>query len=281
MLREINPQMALVTLEAYHSPEPIKVALEHSCHVLAEKPACVHPEDFQRLVEVADSKNLHLMLALANRIAPPVRKARELVDSGFLGKLYGADLYLVADQTRLTKSEYHRSWFASKEKAGGGFLIWLGIHWLDLIQLVSGNRIQQVCGFARNVGAQPIPVEDAAVLALSFEKGMVGTLNCGYYLDRGYQSHIALWGSLGWLRLNLVEDSPLQWYSTHDGAPQGIQSFPYKPNTRDYAPFVQASIDCIRGKEAAPITGAEGLHVLKVISALYRAAEERRTQTVG
>jgi len=30
MLREINPQMALVTLEAYHSPEPIKVALEHS-----------------------------------------------------------------------------------------------------------------------------------------------------------------------------------------------------------------------------------------------------------
>ena len=281
MLREINPHMALVTLEAHHSPEPIKMALEQGCHVLAEKPACVNIQDFQQLVEIAESGKRHLMLALANRIAPPVKKAKELVESGFFGKLFGADLYMVADQKRLTKPEYHRSWFASKEKAGGGFLIWLGIHWLDLIQLISGDHIQQVCGFARNVGGQPIPVEDAAVLAFSFERGMVGTLNSGYYLDRGYQSHIMLWGSLGWLRLNLIEDSPLEWYSTRDGAPQGIQSFSYTPNTKDYAPFVQASIDCVRGKEAAPITGSEGLHVLKVIMAFYRAAQEGRTQIVS
>lgn len=281
MIREVSPQMALITLEAYHSPQPIRIALESGCHVLTEKPACVRVEDFQQLVKIADAKQRHLMLALANRIAPPVKKAQELVHSGFLGKLYGADLHLVADQTRLTKPEYHRSWFAFKEKAGGGFLTWLGIHWLDLVQLITNDRIQQVCGFARNVGGQPIPVEDAAVLALSFQQGMVGTLNCGYYLDRGYQSHLMVWGSLGWLRLHLVEGTPLEWYSTRQGVPQGIQSFAYDPKARDYLPFVQASIDCVRGRERPPITGTEALHVLKVIGALYRAADTGQTQTVS
>lgn len=281
MIREVSPQMALITLEAYHSPQSITMALEAGCHVLAEKPACVRAEDFQQLVEIADAKQRHLMLALANRIAPPVKKAQELVQSGFLGKLYGADLHLVADQTRLTKPDYQHSWFSFREKAGGGFLIWLGIHWLDLVQLITADRIQQVCGFARNVGGQPIPVEDAAVLALSFEKGMVGTLNCGYYLDRGYQSHLMIWGSLGWLRLHLVEGTPLEWYSTREAAPQGIQSLAYDPSARGYLPFVQASIDCVRGKERPPITGAEALHVLKVIWALYRAADTGRTQTVS
>ena len=36
MIREISPQMALITLEAHHSPQPIKMALEAGCHVLAE-----------------------------------------------------------------------------------------------------------------------------------------------------------------------------------------------------------------------------------------------------
>ena len=87
-----------------------------------------------------------------------------------------------------------KSWFASRAQAGGGFLIWLGIHWLDLVPFISGDRIRQVCGFARNVGGQPIEVEDAAVLALQFDKGMVGTMHSGYYLDRGDHNHCKIWG---------------------------------------------------------------------------------------
>jgi len=79
----------------------------------------------------------------------------------------------------------------------------------------------------------------------------------------------------------LVEGTPLEWYSTREGAPQGIQSFSYDPNARGYHPFVQASIDCVRGKEKPPVTGAEALQVLKVIRALYRAADTGQTQTVS
>jgi len=275
--------MVLITLEPHHSPLLIETALEANCHVLSEKPACVRIEDFDRLVHLAKLRQRHLMLTLANRLSPQVKKAKGLVQSGFLGKLYGANLYLIADQTRLTKRDYQRSWRAIKTQAGGGHLIWLGIHWLDLIQYISGDRIRQVCGFSENVGGQPIEVEDAAVMALKFEKGMVGTLQSGYYLDRNYHTQIAIWGSEGWLRCDLMADMPMQWYSTHSAAPQGIQFFSDTTDflSNQYLPLVQAAVNAARDLQEPPITGDEALHVLKVIFALYRAAETGSTQIVS
>ncbi|GIS60415.1 MAG: hypothetical protein CM1200mP2_26400 [Planctomycetaceae bacterium] len=48
----------------------IRQALEAGCHVFAEKPACLNAGEFAKLVKLADTKHLHLMLALANRTNP-------------------------------------------------------------------------------------------------------------------------------------------------------------------------------------------------------------------
>jgi len=70
------------------------------------------------------------------------------VHSGALGKLYGAAMVYISDQTRLKSPEYQRSWFASKQKAGGGDLVLHGIHEIDVIQFVTGDRIRRVSGFS-------------------------------------------------------------------------------------------------------------------------------------
>src|SRR5439155_23121506 len=151
-----------------NSPVPIQAALESNCHILTEKPGCVRLEDFERLAKTATARKRHLMLALCNRNSPVARKAKELIDTGKIGKLFGATIYLIADQTRLTRPEYHRLWRAIKAKAGGGILIWLGIHYLDLTEYICGARVREVCGFYGNVGGQPIDTEDTAALALKF-----------------------------------------------------------------------------------------------------------------
>ena len=110
-------------------------------------------------------------------------------------------LNLVADQTRLTRPAYYQSWLAQKARAGGGQLTWLGIHWLDLALYVTGLTVKQVAGFAGVVGGQPLDVEDSAAVALRFSNDSFGTLTAGYYLDRGYQSHLQVWGEHGWIRL--------------------------------------------------------------------------------
>jgi predicted dehydrogenase len=281
MLRAFEPRVVVVSLAADHAPAAIRVSLEAGAHVLAEKPACVRAQDFAPLVALAESRKLSLMLALATRTQPPAIKARELVQSGALGKIYAVDMHTIADQTRLKAAAYQRSWFASKKQAGGGHLIWLGIHYLDLAEYIMGSRIRQVAGFVANVGGQPIDVEDAAVAALQFEGGAVGTLHSGYYLDRDYHTGIVVWGSEGWVRFDHTAGSAVEWYSTNPGSTQGIQRWAYRADSvAAYPAIVQNAVSAARGLEAPIITGRQCLHVLEVVFGIYRAAETGRAQTV-
>lgn len=270
-----KPALALVTMEAKLAPPAIDAALEAGCHVMAEKPACVRVTDFEPLVAKAKAGNRQLMLALANRVDPVMREARRIVQSGLIGKVYGMELQTIADQTRLTRPAYQQSWFAKKDRAGGGHLIWLGIHWLDLAVFIGGSRITQVTGFTANVGGQPIDAEDSAAISFRFANGTLGTLTSGYYLDRDKQLYIKVWGSEGWLEVNHGTANPLEWYSKREK-----RRYTPPPGPTGYTAWVGHVTRAALGMEPPALNADESLHVLRAIFAAYRAAESGRTQPV-
>lgn len=280
LLKKYEPQLCIVSLEAVEAPPAIDAALEAGAHVFAEKPSCTRAIDFEKLTRKAQTKHRLLMLALANRSHAPVREARRLISTGKLGKVYGVEINLITDQTRLKSEEYRKSWFCRKARAGGGQLIWVGIHWLDLALYVTGLKVKQVCGFAGVVGGQPIDVEDSASLSLKFDNGSFGVMTSGYYLDKGYQSHVKVWGENGWLQLSAVEEEPLVWYSNKDVKDPKVQRFEYPKGQRGYLAFLRSATRAAAGLEAPPISADESLHVLQSIFAFYDAAKSGRVQDV-
>jgi len=280
LLVEEKPAVALITYEAKLAPPILRDALEAGCHVFAEKPSCVSASEFEPLVEKADSSHRNLMLALANRTNPEIVEAKRLISAGQIGKLYGVEMHLIADQTRLTRLSYQKQWFAQKNRAGGGHLIWLGIHWLDLAMHVSGSSIEHVTGSITNVGGQPIDVEDSAVATLKFDNGMLGTMTSGYYLDRGYHSHIKFWGSHGWLLIESMKETPLTWYSRKGENSGKVQIWDGDKNPRGYTPFVSAAIKACADMSDAPISSAHSLRALKTVFAIYKSAESNKAVSV-
>ncbi|MEX0679469.1 MAG: Gfo/Idh/MocA family oxidoreductase [Pirellulales bacterium] len=280
LLKEHRPQMVLVSMEARLAPPVIDAALEADCHVFAEKPACVRARDFAALAEKADSKHRYLMLALANRTNPEIVAARRLIASGRIGKLYGLEMHIIADQTRLTDPGYQANWFAQRDRAGGGHLIWLGIHWLDLAMQLVDSSIAEAAGFTANVGAQPLDVEDSAAAAFRFENGALGTITSGYYLDKGYHSHIKIWGSAGWIHLKPIEDRPLDWYATTGDGAGTVQTWEGSTEPRGYTPFVREAVRACRTMTDPPITSADSLRALKTVFAIYLAAQSGRATRI-
>ena len=280
LVREQEPVMALVSMEAALAPPAIEVALEAGCHVMAEKPACVRIEDFERLHTLAKTNGLQLMLALANRLNPEVREARRLIREGMMGKIYGLEVHLIADQTRLTRPAYHETWYAKKARGGGGHLIWLGIHWLDLATFLTGSQVVEVAGFTGVVGGQPLDVEDSAAVVMKFENGTFGTMTSGYYLDRGYHSHIKVWGSHGWLEIRRHGGLPLAWYSRKEANPR-IHRIDTFPGPSGYTPFVEACVRASSGLEEPPLTPDDSLRALKTVFGCYEAAENGCVQRIG
>jgi predicted dehydrogenase len=271
--------LALITLEGAKSPDVIRAALNADCHVLAEKPSCVRAEDFEPLVRLGEMKHRNLTLALANRMRSTVRTARQLIQTGKLGRIYGCELHLIADQTRLKSPAYQQSWFADRARSGGGHLMWLGIHWIDLIMFITGSQIVETAGFTGNVGGQPLNIEDSAAMALRFDNGSFGTVTSGYYLEKGYHSGLKLWGAHGWLQLAPHGGEALQWFSSKD-VPSRVSHYDGPPDEVGYGPFVRACVLAALGQQPPPASGAESLHVLKTIFACYRSAETGRSQKV-
>ena len=281
MLAKVQPTLTIITLEGAHAPAAIRAALEANSHVLTEKPSCTKLEQFEQLARLAQDRQLHLMLAMATRSGAAIKKAHQLIASDVIGKPYSVSMVWIADQTRLTTKTYHTSWLADPKRAGGGKLIYHGIHYLDVIQHLLNDPIREINGFTQNVGGQPIRVEDSAVVSFRFASGATGTHNTGYYLDRGKQSEIRIWGSRGWLRLAHLESEPLKWYSTQAGAPRGIQQFKYADTREMYHLFFQDAIDAVRNNTSPPITTDESLRALRVVFAAYKAVATGQTQRVN
>jgi len=280
LFRKEKPNLALITMEAALSPPVIAAALDAGCHVLAEKPACLQASDFRPLVENAKSRGLQLVLALGNRIDPVIVEARRLVTSGAIGQHYGVESHIIADQTRLTRPAYHKTWIAQKARAGGGHLIWLGIHWIDLAMFVTGSPIQEVSAFTGNVGGQPIDTEDSAVVAMRFANGTFGTLTSGYYLDRSYHSMLKVWGSHGWLEVRKHTDNPLEWYSRKEPDPR-VRRYEGPKEPSGYTPFVRHIVRSCLGLEAPTLNADDSMRALETVYACYRAAANGSRQRVS
>lgn len=272
-----RPRLALVSTEAVRGPAAIAAALDAGCHVLAEKPACVSAADFSPLAERAETAGLHLMLALANRLAPEVIEAKRLVSEGAIGRPYAIEMHLVQDQTRLRGAAYQASWFADPARAGGGHLAWLGIHWLDLAMHLVDAAIVEVAAFTGNVGGAAVAIEDAAAVVLRFAGGPLGTLTSGYYLEAGYQSHLRIWGSGGWLSLDTAAE-PVLVVQRHGDVPTVVTP----PRGRDvYAALVEAAARAAAGSAPPPLATRDSLRAVRAVFAGYEAASTGRRVVVA
>lgn len=272
LLRKETPKLTMVSMESKLAPPVIEAALDYGSHVFSEKPGCVELSQFEKLATIADSKHLDLMLAFANRANPEVQDARKKIAQGRIGDIYSIDMHIVADQTRLSRPDYHRTWFADKTRAGGGHLIWLGIHWLDLAMYLTQTPITQVTGAVVNIGGQPIGVEDSAVATLRFQNGMLGTINSGYYLDAGYHTQIRIWGSKGWVNIDSSGVPKLTWYENEGPKAKQIQTYQDPTEPRGYTPFVEKVVSAIRQDTDPPVKTQESLNALRAVFAIYSAA---------
>ena len=104
-----------------------------------------------------------------------------MIEAGRIGRV------LSAEAVFNTSSPFVRdpdNFLFRRDLQGGGILIWLGVHDIDQLHWLSGQRIVDVQAIAANVNGAGIDVEDAISLSFRFEEGAVGTLQAAYVFPR-------------------------------------------------------------------------------------------------
>lgn len=266
-------------------------AFEAGKHVLIEKPLARNAEEGVKMVEAAEQHGKVLGISFQRRSRHDVQLLRQQVADGAFGRIY----YSKAWWMRRSGIPGIGSWFTSKEGAGGGPLIDLGVHVLDMILYVLGNpKVTSVTASTyaeigpqgkggwvgrrtpQGSGAHAYEVEDLATAFMRFEDGGTLLLEASWasFTEMKDDFGIQLYGSQGGARIhaeNYALLDTLEVYSgfgdtTMDSKPRLVETEGHGAIIRD---FVNAIVD---GTPMSP-DGLEGLDRVRLIDAIYRSAE--------
>jgi predicted dehydrogenase len=238
-------------------------------HVLCEKPLCLTVEEAEAVGQAVTASGITLMCAHNQLFLPAVARARELIQRGSLGTIFGA---------RTTDSFFNDldpktiGWRGARATSGGGELIDTGYHpTYLLLHLVDSPAVEVSAMLSRHRLAF-LEGEDSAQVLVQFADGSVGAIMTSWaYEPAGCTEKFSVVGDGG----SLWSDGQTLHYRVR-GAETIVEQFP-KPQPHTVALGVVDFIDCLREGRRPLNTQVEGMSVLKVILAAYASAERRQT----
>lgn len=266
-----------------HSEVSINAA-EAGKHILIEKPMATSLNEADAMIEAARRNGVKLMVNQNKRFQTRHQRIKGILDEGLIGKMILAKSFYPQFIYDYLKAE--RGWMASK-KQGGGALMTLGIHNVDLLRWFVGDVIRVSAMLSRSKFWPKGGGEDTGIILMEFENGAIGEVTISFSLKNPFVRvdpnvmPLMLFGEIGSVQLDF--DNHLLVFSEKlSDKPWGLIDIPVKelPWIVEKDSFYKAidhMVSCILDNQEPLISGEEGRKSLEIIVAASKSFQEKRT----
>ncbi len=245
-------------------------AANRGIHILCEKPMALTLNDAKEMNDTCRENSVILMVNFTNRFMDGPRKVKELLEEDVIGEPYSIRVRYVhaGPYNNWAKSD----WFYNVGQAGGGALMDMGIHGIDMCHFLMGP-IKSVSATLSNL-SKDIPVEDNAVAMVEFEKHRVGVIEVGWTGAGGFTG-IEVCGSQGSIVLDLRKGL---FITKNKSYPDGTVEFsenkvPCEISNGGWETAIVEFISCLENNSSPSCDGELGFAAMKVLLAAYQSAE--------
>ena len=250
-------------------------ALEHGVHVMCEKPDAVSVVEAEKMKNAAEKSGKTLMVMRNNRYRPSTKFLKQYIAEGKMGEIYAGRCGWI----RRRGIPGWGGWFTDKAQAGGGPLIDLGVHIIDLSMYLMGNAKPVTvsgCTYLKfpHTSYSKIDVEDLAMGFIRFDNGACLQIEFSWASNiPGDQMFVELRGTKAGSRMSGI-DRKFEIYTEECGVNTNVY-----PSLDDHncMPHHEANIrhfvDVLNGKAEPDFTPEQGLNMVKILEALYKSAE--------
>ncbi len=201
-LIEENIEAIVIATPSGQHYEQVITALNHDLHVFCQKPLARTKEEYQYIINKAKIKNKVLWVDMSYRYTNAMQKIKSLVDKNMIGNVYAIDA--------IFHNAYgpDKSWFYDPKQSGGGCVIDLGIHLIDLALWISDfPKIDSIKSTLYSKGKRIVKyneiVEDYACSSMTFTNGVNANIACSWNLSAGCDAVISftIYGTEGGLSM--------------------------------------------------------------------------------
>ena len=263
----------ICTPNNYHSIVAI-YALNKGLNVICEKPDAINASEAEKMKEAAEKSGKTLMVIRNNRYRPSTKYLKKYIADGKMGEIYAGRCGWI----RRRGIPGWGGWFTDKEQSGGGPLIDLGVHIIDLAMYLMGNpKPVTVSGSTYlkfpHTSHSKIDVEDLAMGFIRFDNGACLQIEFSWASNiECDQMFVELRGEKSGSRMSGI-DKKFEIFTEEYGSNVTI-----KPSVDDYGvPHhemnIRHFIDVIEGKCEPDFTPVQGVNMVKILEAIYKSAE--------
>jgi len=288
LLQHERLDLVAIFLPHVDCPTAAVEAIHRGIHVMVEKPMAADSRSAEHMVLTAEAKNVLLTTPYVWRYHPVVQDIKKLIREGVLGQIIGCEGRCAAGRLH-RYIEGHAAWMLDTKQSGGGPMYNLGVHWIDLFCWLLEQPI--VRAFGKNVKInQTYHIEDNSFAILRFQNGAILNLDISYTVPDSYPHgrdlYLGIRGTKG----------VIQWAPAYEGERDELficsdhEHFRSAPRQRRYyelfpspgysgvmgLEYLKAVVKAIQTKLPPPISGQDGVRVLKIVEAIYRSDQMGR-----
>ncbi len=260
-------------------------ALHAGKHVLVEKPLCRTMEEARRIEEAVRASGKQLMVGFVRRYDDNAAMIKSFIDGGEFGEIY------YAKTSSIRRLGNPGGWFADVERSGGGPLIDIGVHVIDLIWYFMGrpkvksisantyrklgarNHIRYLTSYkAADYSTERNTVEDMANALIRFDNGASLLVDVGFTLHaRKDETTIKLYGDKGGFELEPETHIVTEKHGVILNSEPQTNSLSIDV-VKAFYNEISHFLSCVRSGEK-PISPVEdGVEMMKMLCGVYESA---------
>ena len=264
LLKDPDVEAVLISLPTHLHLKCTQQAAEAKKDIFLEKPIAVNTDEAKDIISVAERNSVKLMLGYPLRFNRAFGKVKQDLDNGLIGDVENAHATYISSGPFFHRAEGYSpvpvpDWWFNTQYTGGGVLIDLGCHIINLLRWFFGEIVDIKGYFGHRFS---MDFEDSAMCLAKFSTGSVAAINVGWF-SQEYTLKLDLLGSVR--NVSVTHMPPSQISTAFQMLTRGISTF-YQPHLDELQYFV----DCLNKGENPSPTGEDGLRDLEAISKAYK-----------
>lgn len=276
--------VSVTTWNNAHAPVSI-ASLKAGKHVLCEKPLALNAKEAQDMAAASEESGKILMVGFVRRFGDNTKALKEFIDKGDLGKVYYAKTGCIR------RWGNPGGWFSDRKRSGGGPVIDLGVHIIDLVRYVVGKpkAVSVMASTFDHVGMKPgvkgvskyysadyseyNDVEDCAAALVKFDNGMTLFFEASWVQNIKQDSlYLELYGDKAGAQM----EPALEFYETKGDYLTQVKPLMDPEGSgfeHNFKEEIKHFVDCVENGVPCLNPGEDGIELMKILDAIYESAE--------
>ena len=264
--------VSICTPNYLHAPIVLK-AIKNDCNILCEKPIAISREELSQIEEKLKNKNIIFFTSFQKRYNPIFKLLKDIIEKDVLGKIISARYYFSHyGPYKSWNALSLEKWFFDSKKAGGGVLLDLGVHCIDILRYLLGEY-DIVNGINFNTSCINMQDEDNCNVLFRFKNDALGFITASWCNEP--LEMVDIFGTKGYVKLDLTNKNYVSY------GPQKLKKNEFLQNLIDYKPSEDIAqyvltdhfIDCIKKKSQEHPNFEDGKRAVEFVLDAYSLKE--------